>query len=84
MPTTDPLPDLTRAALAVLSAWGRAASAKVLAAADEALAAGGEPAVAVVATKDGLPEIVLCMRAPDGVLIPFATAHAGMPVQHLQ
>lgn len=79
-----PLADLTRSALEVLSAFGRASSEDTMHAMTEAIRAGGAPAIAVVATHEGMPEVVLCIRSPDGVLLPVATVHPGIPAERMQ
>lgn len=50
MPAQPDLLALTHSALLVLDAWGRACSPEALSALDDALSAGGEPALIVTAT----------------------------------
>lgn len=70
---TDSTVRLAISGLAVLDAFGRTAGAATMEALEEAMAAGGDPAVAVVASQSGdLPEVLMCLRTPSGLLLPFA------------
>lgn len=70
MTTPDPtLDSVIAGALAVLAGFLRASSAGTLAAFDNAIEAGAEPALVVTATRAGSPEMHVAARVEDRVVL---------------
>ena len=69
----------------MLASWGRACSPEVMAVLEETISAGGEPALVVTASRNGVPEMHVGVRTPEGVVVPLARvlleAPAGEPIQ---
>jgi len=75
-----PLDTVIRAALDVLAKFGPTADPLSLAAAEQAIEAGADPALLVVASGEGTPTVLIAMCHPDGQIDPIATVHVA-PVE---